>query len=67
VCVKSSTLNLIWPEHMFISGGSPHLTSQFCKDKWGCVLTGHIAMDDLIQLDTLVNDDIVAINIILSR
>jgi len=31
------------------------------------VLTGHIAMDDLIQVETLENDDIVAINIILSR
>lgn len=30
-CVKSPTLNEIWPEHMVISRGSPHLTNRFCK------------------------------------
>jgi len=28
-------LNELMPEHMFISWGSPHLTSQFCKVELG--------------------------------
>jgi len=30
VCVKSPTLEVILPEQVFISGGTPHLTSRFC-------------------------------------
>lgn len=31
--VKSPILYEIWPENEFMSEGSPHLTSQFCKDE----------------------------------
>src|SRR3954470_13195914 len=30
-CVKSPTSDNIWPEHVLISGGNPHLTSRFCR------------------------------------
>jgi len=32
-CVKSPTLDMTWPDNMFISGDNPHLTSRFCKDE----------------------------------
>jgi len=28
--LKSPTSDKIWAEHLFISGGNPHLTSRFC-------------------------------------
>lgn len=31
VCVKSPTLDEVRPGHMFISQGSPHFISRFCK------------------------------------
>ena len=30
-CVKSSTLEVIWPKQVIISRGNPHFTSQLCK------------------------------------
>jgi len=34
-CVKSLTSDRRWSNNVFISGGNPHLTSQFCKYELG--------------------------------
>ncbi|XP_058756858.1 disease resistance protein RUN1-like [Vicia villosa] len=34
-CVKSPTLDNIWPGHVLISGGNPHPISRFCRDELG--------------------------------
>jgi hypothetical protein len=55
--LKSPTSDKRWPDNVFISGGNPHLTTQFCgvvldlntiskmilepPTRWGCVRPNH--------------------------
>lgn len=50
-CIKSSSSNNMWHEHMFIIGGNRHLTSQFCNvdlDTTTILRWYHIRIEDII-------------------